>query len=61
MSDLATYAERELKYHLRKNVAKQIRDNTADNSPMVSEITVMLGTVIALAVFSAMIGKGRGR
>jgi hypothetical protein len=58
------FAERELKYHARKEIAKGIREHCPDGDPMTTNITVMLGTIIAMAVFSAMLygkTKGRGR
>jgi len=58
----ASYAERELKYQVRKEVSKKIRDNCPDSDPMVTGITVMLGTVLAMAVFTAIIaGQGKSR
>ena len=61
-STLEDYAERELKYQARKEISSRIRKNCTDSDPMVSGITVMIGTVLAMAVFSAMFnGAGRGR
>jgi len=58
----ASYAERELKYQARKVISKKIRDNCPDSDPMVTGITVMLGTVLAMAAFSAILtGRGKGR
>jgi hypothetical protein len=54
---LASHAERELKYQVRKQVSQEIRKNCPDGEPMVSEITVMLGTVIAMAAFCSMLGR----
>ena len=56
------FAERELKYQARKKISNEIRKNCPEGDPMVTGITVMLGTIIAMAVFSAMLsGGGRGR
>jgi hypothetical protein len=60
------YAAHELKYQLRKQVSQEIRKrcSDSDSDPMVTGITVMLGTVLAMAVFSTMLGsssRGRGR
>jgi hypothetical protein len=61
-SILEDYAERELKYQARKEISSRIRKNCSDGDPMVSGITVMIGTILAMAVFSAVIGGGgRGR
>jgi hypothetical protein len=63
-SSLLDYAEREMKYHARREIAKGIRENCPEGDPMTTNITVMLGTIIAMAVFSAMLygkTKGRGR
>jgi hypothetical protein len=58
------YAAHELKYQMRKQVSQEIRNHCSDSDPMVTGITVMLGTVLAMAVFCAMLGtgsRGRGR
>jgi hypothetical protein len=63
-SSLLDYAARELKYQARKEVAKGIRKNCPDSDPMTTNITVMLGTIMAMAAFSAILyggTKGRGR
>jgi hypothetical protein len=63
MSDLnlERCAEHEMKYQFRKAISKRIRDNCPDGDPMVTGITVMLGCVVAMAAFSAMLGRGRTR
>jgi hypothetical protein len=61
---LLDYAQRELQYHARKEIAKGIRTNCPDGDPMTTNITVMLGTIMAMTVFSAVFyggTKGRGR
>jgi len=59
---LESYAERELKYQARKHISNCIRDNCPDSDPMVSGITVMLGTVLAMAVFTAILaGQGAAK
>lgn len=61
-SALMYFAERELKYQARKKISSEIRENCPEGDPMVNGITVMLGTIIAMAVFSAMLsGGGKGR
>ena len=63
-SGLMFFAERELKYQARKNISNEIRKNCPEGDPMATGVTVMLGTIIAMAVFSAMLsggGRGRGR
>jgi hypothetical protein len=61
-SALMLFAERELKYQARKEIANGIRKNCPEGDPMVTGITVMLGTIVAMAAFSAMLsGKGRCR
>jgi hypothetical protein len=61
-SDFERYAEREMIYQVRKAVSKHIRSKCPDGDPMVTGITVMLGTVLAMAVFTEMLGrKGGGR
>lgn len=61
-SDLQSYAERELMYQVRKGVSTEIRRNAPEGEPMVTGITVMLGTILAMAAFSAMLGRSsRGR
>lgn len=54
-------ARRELKYQVRKELSKEIRKNAPEGDPMVSGVTVMLGTAIAMAVFSAMFAQSQGR
>lgn len=61
---LLSHVERELKYQLRKHVGQEIRKHCTDNDPMVSNVTVMLGTVLAMAVFYAILRRNtpsRGR
>ena len=59
---LEGYATHELKYQARKCVSKEIKDRFQDSDPMVTGVVVMLGTIIAMTAFSAMIGRnGRGR
>jgi hypothetical protein len=61
---LTRYAEHELKYQVRKEISKGIRKNcTEPNSdPMVAGVTVVLGTILAMAVFNAILaGKSAGR
>jgi hypothetical protein len=47
------YAERELKYRLRGEIAKEIRKGCPKGNPMVTGITVMLGTALLMAAFNA--------
>jgi hypothetical protein len=55
-------AERELKYQARREISKEIRNHCPKGDPMVTGAIVMLGTVLAMAVFSAIISDcGRGR
>jgi hypothetical protein len=62
MSEFVRFAEREMNYHVRKTVAKHIRDNCPEGDPMVTGITVMIGSILAMAVFSTMLGRtSRGR
>ncbi len=62
MSDFARLAERELNCQVRKAVSKHIRDNCPEGDPLATGITVMLGTILAMAVFTAMLGRtGGGR
>ena len=63
MSLFEHFAERELKYHVRREIASGIRKSCPqDDNPMVSGITVMLGTVLTMAAFSVLLnGHGRGR
>jgi hypothetical protein len=63
-SSLLDYAQRELNYQARKTIAKEIRKNCSEGDPMTTNITVMLGTIMAMAVFTAMLyggTRGRGR
>jgi hypothetical protein len=58
---LQSYAERELNYQVRKEISKQIRNSCPEGDPMVTGATVMLGSILAMAAFSAMLSKnGRG-
>jgi hypothetical protein len=60
--NLDRYAERELKYQFRREISKRLRKNCPQSDPMVSGVTVMLGSIIAMAVFSALFGNDdRGR
>jgi len=55
---LENYAEHELKYQARREISKRIRENCPEGDPpMVTGITVMLGTILAMAAFSAMLGR----
>lgn len=59
---LANQIEHELKYHFRKRVEAEVRKCSPDSDPMVTGITVMLGTVLALAAFRAVMkGDRSGR
>ena len=57
---LEHHAFHELKHKFRKAVSQQIRENSSECDPMVKEITVMMGCVLAMAFFSAMLSS-RGR
>ena len=62
--NLLDYAQREMKYQARKTIAQEIRKNCPEGDPMTTNITVMLGTIMAMAVFSGILyggRKGRGR
>jgi hypothetical protein len=66
MSDsrLLDYAQRELNYHARREIGKGIRSHCPKSDPMTTNVTVMLGTIMAMAAFSAIFygeTKGRGR
>ena len=56
-SDLQSYAERELMYQVRRGVSKGIRDNAPEGEPMVTGVTVALGTILIMAAFSAMFAR----
>jgi hypothetical protein len=59
---LHDHVERELKYQARKEFSRRLRQHARNSEPMVGEITVLLGTVIAMAIFTAMLsGRGRSR
>jgi hypothetical protein len=59
---LKNYAERELKYQARREISNEIRKNCPKGDPMVTGITVMLGTVLALAALNAIFnGSARDR
>lgn len=58
-SPLEIFATHELKYQARKKISQEIRDRCPEGDPMVTGITVMLGTIVAMAVFCAML-KGDG-
>jgi hypothetical protein len=63
-SSLSDYAQREMKYQARREFAKEIRKRCPESDPMITNVTVMLGTIMAMAVFSAILyggSKGRGR
>jgi hypothetical protein len=61
-SPLETFATHELKYQARKQISQEIRDRCPKGDPMVTNVTVMLGTILAMAVFSAMLkGSSGGR
>lgn len=63
-SSLLDYAQWELKYQARREFAKEIRKRCPESDPMTTNITVMLGTIMAMAVFIATLYgeiKGRGR
>lgn len=60
---LENHLTNELKYQFRKRVAEECRKQCPDDDPMITGITVMIGSVLAMAVFSTMPkgGSGRGR
>ena len=59
---LENYATHEMRYQARKCISNEIRDQFQDADPMVKGIIVMLGTIIAMTAFNAMVsGKGSGR
>lgn len=61
-SSLEYYAIHELKHRLRKKVTDTIRDGSPDADPMAKEVTVMLGSILALAFFGALLSdRERGR
>lgn len=63
-SSLLDYAQRELKYQARREIGNGIRKHCPEGDPMTTNITVMLGTIMAMALFGAILfgeTKGRGR
>jgi hypothetical protein len=52
---LAGFARNELKYQLRREVSKEIRNHCPKGDPMAAGITVMLGSVLAMAVLNQML------
>ena len=61
-SALEDYLQRELHCQVRRKVSGEIRKRCPEGEPMVSDITVMLGTVLAMAMFTALLkGHGTGR
>ncbi len=50
----------ELQYQVRRRVGQEIRQRCPDDQPMITGVTVMLGTVLAMAVFCAIIGRRSG-
>jgi hypothetical protein len=54
---LQSHAERELQYQLRKHVSQEIRKRCPDSDPMTTGVIVMLGSVLAMAAFSAILGR----
>jgi hypothetical protein len=58
------YAQRELKYQIRREISKEIRKSCPKGDPMATCITVMLGTVLAMAALDAILNRNteiRGR
>lgn len=59
---LTRYAQRELEYQLRREISNGIRKSCPKGDPMVTCITVMLGTVLTMAAFNAILnGNAQGR
>jgi len=58
---LQNYAKQELKYQLRREISKEIRNHCPKSDPMVTGITVMMGTFLAMAVFSAILNGREDR
>ena len=52
---IKNYAERELKYQVRREISNEIRKNCPRGDPMVTAVTVMLGTVLAMAALNAIL------
>lgn len=64
MTDLPikNYAERELKYQVRREISNELRKGCPKGDPMVTAVTVMLGTVLAMAALNAILnGSDQGR
>jgi len=60
--NIARYAQQELKYQIRREIASGIRKSCPKGDPMVACITVMLGTVIAMAALDRILnGNTEGR
>jgi hypothetical protein len=61
-SILENCAVHELKYQARKRIVKEIEQCCPESDPMVAGAIVMLGSILAMAVFSSMLaGKHTGR
>ena len=55
--NFARYAQQELKYRIRREIAGGIRKSCPKGDPMVACITVMLGTVLAMAALDNILNR----
>ncbi len=55
--NITRYAQRELKYQIRGEIARGIRKSCPKGDPMVTGITVMLGTILAMAALDAILNR----
>jgi hypothetical protein len=58
---IRSFAERELKYQVRREIARGIRDNCPRGDPIVTAVCVMLGSILAMAAFSAILDRREQR
>jgi hypothetical protein len=54
---IARYAQRELKYQIRGEIARGIRKSCPKGEPMVTGLTVMLGTILAITALDAILNR----
>ncbi len=55
--NFARYLKQEMKYRIRGEVASEIRKSCHKGDPMVTCITVMLGTIIAIAALDKILNR----
>jgi hypothetical protein len=55
--NLERYAKNELKYQVKRGVSSQIRKQCPKGDPMVTGITVVMGTFLLMTIFNSILDQ----